>query len=107
LFGVFCYQTTCRGAKSGRKSAHPHGIIPIFPFANPSITAMDNSIVPFPSSVYMSTCPPMLAFAFDSVQAVVFLFVGLGSPMPLPDFHDIERSGNKPATNPDALKALG
>jgi len=59
--------TACRGAKSDRESVHLRGSIPIFPLANPSITIRDNSITPLPSSVYMSTLPPLLVFAFDIV----------------------------------------
>jgi len=54
-----------------------------------------------------SAAQVLLAFVFDIVLAAVFLFVGLGSPISLPDFHGIERSGNMPATNQGVLKALG
>ena len=50
--------------------------------------------------------PPLLVFVFDNVEAAVFLFVGLVSPIPLSDFHGIERSGSNIATNQGVLKAL-
>jgi len=107
LFGVFFWITAYFRAKSDRESVHLLGSNPIFPFANPSITVRDNSITSLPSSFYVSTSPPLLVFAFDIVQAAVSLFVGLGSPMPHPDFHGIERSGTDVMGSQEALSQRG
>jgi hypothetical protein len=77
---------------------------PFSPFDTSSITAKDSSIIPLPSNVSKLTPPLLPESVFDIEQAAVFLFVGLGSPISLPDFHGIERNGNKPSTNQGVLR---